>query len=221
MKLTNTAPPGDPKGLSETRNRGAQDACVLNDPLTARGCLHPHEAESLSNALLRTFGQNEEYPCLLTEPEQGSDLAPLDDPGGAGELSLVAPATSPVGSSLSCTEDASGPGGRLRPHVVACATIGRLLRALVEAGVVDRRTLASSGPRREVKARRLAGGAPPYLLAVMASLVVKAELTPRQRDVARLMLWGWEVGEIAEELAIAQHTVRRLWARARSRWEKP
>jgi transcriptional regulator with XRE-family HTH domain len=49
----------------------------------------------------------------------------------------------------------------------------------------------------------------------VSNLLVEAYLTPRQRQVARLILWGWEPKEIAAKLGIAASTVRKLWSRAR------
>jgi len=56
---------------------------------------------------------------------------------------------------------------------------------------------------------------PPYLLPVVGSLLVHAHLTPRQRQVARLVLWGAGIKEVGEKLGIAVSTVRRIWAQAR------
>jgi len=55
----------------------------------------------------------------------------------------------------------------------------------------------------------------PHLLPIVSGLLVEAYLTPRQRQVARLILWGWEPKEIASKLGIAGSTVRKLWSRAR------
>ena len=228
--------------------------------------LEPAEAEALANALLRAFGQNEEYPCLLEDPvprdnmipaggpaeenlvetEAPAQVAPSEDPllllvraltsTTNGRLTLrpqaaasPSPAIPPVGrDDLGRGENGSNDndGGRLEACPTTSSSAAQQQLGREENDQRQRR--GAEGQKREKMNHSESAGnesAPhhtrlycavaPHLLPIVSGLLVEAYLTPRQRQVARLILWGWEPKEIASKLGIAASTVRKLWSRAR------
>jgi hypothetical protein len=227
-------------GGAELRSRSSRQVrapagTICRMRSSTRAGLSADEVESLANALLRAFGQSEEYPFLLEEPAPLSYMVSADAAPGADLVRLGDLERDTPGGQ------AEGPEG---------AELLRVLAVLVKVGVVRLATASghracrpetasgdrlrsqgeiedSSGRPAPVAGRMQASAAtirrtwttscavPPYLLPVVASLLVHAHLTPRQRQVARLLLWGSEIKEVAEKLGIAVSTVRRMWAEAR------
>lgn len=177
------------------------------------------EAEALANVLLNAFGPNPDYPCHLHD--------------STGQRSIAA-ATARAEERLVATA-AAAPAG---DQGILSDPLALLLQVLVKTGLVplyrgtgdpacadqgqgSRKSGAGAPADADaphyvvVRSRRLPCGVPPYLLPLIANLLVEAKLTPRQRQVSRRMFWGWQVSEIAQDLGIAASTVHRLWTRAR------
>ena len=91
--------PAPPKQIAPVPNpaqQGGISGAALQMELVREICqeraadpdgLEPAEAEALSNALLRAFGQDKEYPCLLEDPAPRHNMIPI---GGPGQPDLVA-----------------------------------------------------------------------------------------------------------------------------------
>jgi DNA-binding CsgD family transcriptional regulator len=175
------------------------------------GGLTPAEAGVLSDLLLRCYGQSPEYPFWATVRPQGSPSDRLRSHSRATACTR----TESAAQALAQWRETAG-----AEHESAEPLL-RILYVLVKIGAISAGAAADLGehltPVPTHPARGSPGQPPAYLLPVISGLLVAANLTERQGEIARRLLCGASNARVARELAIAPATVRVIWGQARRR----